>query len=363
MSLHPSSSQAFGLLAALAGLCAGAPSVAAGGRVGTASSINDSVTGALGGRPFVVSVGDDVRLRETVQTDSSGQAHLLLVDDTDVAMLSRSTMTIEHYAPGSKLMSTPDGTFLVHTGHGTAGEPRFDTSAGTLTPQGTRFWFDVRDGRIKLDVQQGAVKFCPRGKSQAYCVLATPGRKVVGSAGAPAQVIGLAEPTPPAPPIPPAYPTGINDYPTPYYPTTNDAGSVGMWPRGNCARMENCGCRNSGNLKAMGGYGGCGKGFGGWTTNGDGRTTGGGEGYATDKGSGLGGSRKNSGYRWYNPNYSAMTNSYANRSWVRGNPAGDTMRGYSWRGYSWPALQGGGRAGWPFHPASGFEMGGPGFVR
>ena len=149
-----------------------------------------------------MSVGDEVKLRETVQTDGSGQAHLILINDTDVAILSRSTMTVERYARGSKVVSTPDGTFIVHTGHGTPGELHIDTSAGTLTPQGTRFWYDVRGGRLKLDVQEGAVRFCPRGKSQAFCVVATPGHTVVGSAGAPAQVLGMAEPAPPSgPPV------------------------------------------------------------------------------------------------------------------------------------------------------------------
>jgi hypothetical protein len=220
MSLHPSSSpilsrRAVGLIGVCAGLCVAAPALAATTTVGSAASINQSVTGALsGGRAVFVSAGDDVKLRETVQTDGSGQARLTLIDDTDVAVLSRSTMTVERYARGSKVVSTPDGTFIVHTGHGTPGELHIDTSAGTLTPQGTRFWYDVRGGRLKLDVQEGAVRFCPRGKSQAFCVVATPGHKVIGSAGAPAQVLGMAEPAPPTgPPVypPPVYYGGNNN--------------------------------------------------------------------------------------------------------------------------------------------------------
>ena len=245
MCLHLSSSQALhaaaaGLIGALAGVWGATPSLA-GGRVGAATSINNSVTGALGGRPFVVSVGDEVRLRETVQTDSSGQAHLLLDDDTDVAVLSRSTITIERYAPGSKLVSAPDGTFRVHTGHGTAGEPRFETSAGTLTPEGTQFWFDVRNGRITLDVQEGAVRFCPRGKSQAFCVLATSGHSVLGSAGEPARVIlGMVGAPPPAPPPPP-----IRRWPIGFPSPGHDRGGYNPYPPplpSNCAPMKNCGC-------------------------------------------------------------------------------------------------------------------------
>ena len=395
MSLHPSSSQALhggavGLIGVLAGLWVAAPSVAAPARVGTASSINDSVTGALGGRPFVVSVGDDVKLRETVQTDSSGQAHLLLVDDTDVAILSRSTMTVERYAPGSKLVSTPDGTFLVHTGHGTPGEPRFDTSAGTLVPQGTRFWFNVRNGHIKLDVQEGAVRFCPRGKSQAYCVLATPGHKVVGSAGAPAQVLGMAEPPPPAPPAPPPYPTRINypypnDYPGPYNPY------VRPWPHENCVQTENCGCAHAGYGHGRGG--GCGtradgrwnnnvgspdRGGGGGvtktggggpytgkdpyragspTTNGGGKNIGDGGPYTGGNWKPAGGGSKSAEMGSSNSKYFKTNNSYASGYFTHGNPASSSMRGY-------PAgmFQRVGRSGLPFRGASGFN-GGSGFVR
>jgi hypothetical protein len=178
-----------------------------------------------------------VKLNETVRTDASGQARLILVDSTVVAILSGSTMTVERYAPGSKIMSTPDGTFTIHTGHGSAGELQINTSAGTLTPQGTRFWYDVRGGRIKLDVQEGAVRFCPRGKSQAYCVVATPGHDVIGSAGAPAQIQGTAEP-PREPPISPA-PINYNGAPI-YY---NDGGAntnSGGPPY--CYQTRGCGC-------------------------------------------------------------------------------------------------------------------------
>jgi ferric-dicitrate binding protein FerR (iron transport regulator) len=188
MSMHPTSSRAsytraVGLFGVCAGFCVSAPALAAG-PIGSAASINQSVTGALGGRPSLVSVGDQVRLHETVRTDASGQARLVLVDDTEVAVLSGSTMTVERYAPGSKVVSAPDGTFQIHTGNGSPGELHFNTSAGTLTPQGTRFWFDVRGGHIRLDVQEGAVRFCPRGKGPAYCVVSTPGHDVIGAAPA-----------------------------------------------------------------------------------------------------------------------------------------------------------------------------------
>ena len=199
MSIHPLSSPALSRravrLCVCAGVCVSAPAFAAPA-IGGAAAIKQSVTGALSGREVLMSVGDEVKLRETVHTNVSGQARLILVDDTDVAILSRSTMTIDRYEPGSKVMSTPDGTFIIHTGHGSEGELHINTSAGTLTPQGTRFWFDARGGRMKLDVQEGAVRFCPRGKSEAYCVVATPGYEVTGSAGAPARIQDTTE-TPP----------------------------------------------------------------------------------------------------------------------------------------------------------------------
>ena len=168
MSLHPSSSaplsvQAVCVIGVCAGLCAAAPALAAT-TVGSATSINQSVTGALSGREVLMSVGDEVKLRETVQTDRFGQARLHLDDDTDVSILSRSTMTIKSYARGSKVVWTPDGTFTVHTGHGTPGELHIDTSAGTLTPQGTRFWYDVRGGRLQARRSGGRSEVLPAGQ-------------------------------------------------------------------------------------------------------------------------------------------------------------------------------------------------------
>jgi hypothetical protein len=234
MFMHPTSSRAsYTRAVGVFGICVGffvsVPALAAGA-IGSATSINQSVTGALGGRPSLVSVGDPVRLHETVRTDASGQARLVLVDNTDVAVLSGSTMTVERYAPGSKVVSAPDGTFQVHTGNGSPGELHVNTSAGTLTPQGTRFWFDVRGGHIRLDVQEGAVRFCPRGKGPAYCVVSTPGHDVIGSAGAPAQVLGMVEPPPPSAPTytrPINY--GGNNNNSTYTTNTNDCAAAGYW--------------------------------------------------------------------------------------------------------------------------------------
>ena len=309
MSLHPSSSpigsrRAVGVIGICAGLCVAAPALPAASKVGSAVSINQSVTGALSGRPVLVSAGDDVKLRETVQTDGSGQARLILVDDTDVAILSRSTMTIERYAPGSKVVSTPDGTFIVHTGHGTPGELRIDTSAGTLTPQGTRFWYDVRGERLKLDVQEGAVRFCPRGKSQAFCVVATPGHNVIGGAGAPAQVQGMAEPPPPS---------GPSAYPPPVY----HGGNYNSPPLRNCHQTGNCvpsGCQSANRL--YGGYQ-CGTGVTG-RTNGD-ATNGGGN-------NGRDGRHSTDVMPGYPPR---MAQGTGRPGWSYGRTPGFNMRGFS----------------------------------
>jgi FecR protein len=220
MSMHPTSSRAsyaraVGLFGVCAGFCVSAPALAAG-PIGSAASS----------------------------------------DDTEVAVLSASTMTVERYAPGSKVVSAPDGTFQIHTGNGSPGELHVNTSAGTLTPQGTRFWFDVRGGRIRLDVQEGAVRFCPRGKGPASCVVSTPGHDVIGSAGAPAQVLGMAEPPPGVPTYTrPVYYGGNNNYNnntvyTTYTSNPHDCGSRGYGgrscPGGVTGRGNNSGWNNSG---------------------------------------------------------------------------------------------------------------------
>jgi hypothetical protein len=234
-SSRASYTRAVSLFGVCAGFCVSVPALAAG-PIGSATSINQSVTGALSGKPSLVSVGDPVRLHETVRTDASGQARLTLIDDTDVAVLSGSTMTVERYAPGSKLVSTPDGTFQIHTGKGSPGELQVNTSAGTLTPQGTRFWFDVRGGHLKLDVQEGAVRFCPRGKGPAYCVVSTPGHNVIGSAGAPAQVLGMVGPPPSAPTYAPPVHYGDNTYTPPVHYGDNNSNTYTTNPYG-CGQL------------------------------------------------------------------------------------------------------------------------------
>jgi len=207
-----------------AGVCAGlsiaTPAPAATG-IGSVTKLDRSVTGAISGRPFPVSFGDDVREDETLRTDGRGEARLTLVDDTNLVIFSRSSVKLDRFileSPDrarSVIVSTSDGTFAFDTGHSPHEAYRIDTSAGTLSPHGTRFTFALHGGRLKLDVQEGAVMFCPRGESEAYCVVARPGRSVLGSAGAAARVVVANVGTPdqgsPPPAIIPSFrpPVGI----------------------------------------------------------------------------------------------------------------------------------------------------------
>ena len=212
MSVHPSSScpssrRASRLLGVCASLGVAFPALAANG-IGSVAGLSQSVTGAVSGTHFVpVSYGDEVKQNETVRTDASGEARLTLVDYTDLTIFRRSSIRLDRFIlenpnrARSVVMSTSDGTFAFNSGQ-SPGAYLINTSAGTLTPQGTKFTFTVHGGSLRLDVDEGAVRFCPRGKSQAYCVVATPGHPVLGRAGAPAQVLGMVDtPTGPAPPV------------------------------------------------------------------------------------------------------------------------------------------------------------------
>jgi outer membrane immunogenic protein len=176
------------------GLCVTTQALAANS-IGRVATITPSVTGAVSGRPFSVSAGDKVRTDETLRTDADGEARVRFADNTELVIFSRSSITIDQFILSSPdrarnvVMSTSDGTFAFNTGKSPSEAYALDTSAGMLTPHGTKFTFSVRDQRLRLDVQEGTVTFCPRGLSRAYCVDATPGRSVMGMAGARAQIV------------------------------------------------------------------------------------------------------------------------------------------------------------------------------
>ncbi len=192
MPLTPPPWRIFVSRAALcAGLCVTSPALAANS-IGSVANITPSVTGAVSGRPFPISVGDTVKADETLRTDAAGEARLRFADDTELVIFSRSSIKIDRFILASPdrarsvVISTSDGSFAFNTGKSPSEAYAIDTSAGTLAPHGTKFTFTVRDGRLRLEVQEGAVTFCPRGMSRAYCVDTTPGLSVIGMAGAPA---------------------------------------------------------------------------------------------------------------------------------------------------------------------------------
>lgn len=200
MSMRPLRSQTWSIKAVklfplYAALCVASPALAAEA-IGSAVAINRSVTGAVSGKPYPMSVGDAVKRDEWVRTDASGEARLNFVDSTNLVIFSGSAIRLTRFSSNSVVMTTSDGTFAFNTGNSPSGAYRINTPAGTLIPH-SRFTFTVQGGRIRLDVQEGDVTFCPSGKSKASCVEATPGHPVVGQAGAPAQIEGGPPPTPP----------------------------------------------------------------------------------------------------------------------------------------------------------------------
>ena len=111
------------------------------------------------------------------------------------------------------------------------------------------------------------MRFCPRGKGPAYCVVSTPGHDVIGSAGAPAQVLGMVEPPPSAPTCTPPVHYGYNSGNT--YTTNAYGCGPGGYARYPCARgasgngWDNGGGKSSGVI-----YGGGNEGKHPWVTNG-----------------------------------------------------------------------------------------------
>ena len=186
-------------IAVCAGVGGAVPGLA-GADIGQATQINQSVTGSYSSKAFSVSAGDRVKLSEVVRTNTSGEARLDFEEGTDLVIFSASSIIMQHFTSASVVMSAGDGTFAFNTGRLSPGSYRIVTSAGTLTPHGTRFTFSVR-GVGSRSMFKGAVTFCPRGKSRAYCVDATPGRSIVGQAGQPAQVVGYGGPPPAIPPV------------------------------------------------------------------------------------------------------------------------------------------------------------------
>lgn len=174
--------------------------------IGSATAINPSVTGAAGGRTAAIAVGDGVVQNETVQTGANGEAKLRFVDNTDLAVGPGSTVKLDKFVfagggtASSVVLSTARGAFRFATGNSAHEAYRINTPAASIGVRGTQFSFNVRNGRLQLDVIQGVVIVCPRGKSQKFCVEARPGEHVQARAGSPAQVYAQGGPPPDGPP-------------------------------------------------------------------------------------------------------------------------------------------------------------------
>ena len=214
-SLRLKSLTALGLI-----LCATSAAFAAD-LIGSATEINRSVTSSSNGHLVPMSVGDALEPDETVLTDGRGEARLLFVDATDITIFAHSTLKLDQFllaspdTASSVILSTADGSYAFNTGHSPHGVYRIDTSAGTITPRGTKFSFTVRDGRLKLDLQEGELTFCPRDAAQVYCVDMRAGQSVLGRAGALPQIVGMGDLRQRTPPSPSRHTQGQSSPPAP----------------------------------------------------------------------------------------------------------------------------------------------------
>jgi hypothetical protein len=181
--------------------------------IGSATRVVPSVTGTMGGRTAAVAAGDSVVQDETMQTGPTGDARLRFVDETDLAIGPGSTVKLDRFvfagggSAASVVLSATRGAFRFATGVSAHEAYRIITPAAVIGVRGTRFSFAIRNGRLNLDVEQGVVIVCPRGKGAGDCVEARPGESVQARAGAPAQVFAAGGP-PGAPPARGAPPPG-----------------------------------------------------------------------------------------------------------------------------------------------------------
>lgn len=200
--------QTSGLLCLLAPLVLSAPARAQNA-IGNATMINPSVTSAAGGSSTSLAVGDSVVQNETVQTGAAGKARLRFVDSTDLSIGPGSNIKLDKFvfagggSASSVVMSTARGAFRFTTGNSAHEAYRINTPAASIGVRGTQFSFTVRNGRLKLSVEQGVVNVCPRGKGPSACVDVRPGQSVQARAGAPAQVFAAGGGAPPDDPPPP----------------------------------------------------------------------------------------------------------------------------------------------------------------
>ena len=177
--------------------------------IGSATRINPSVTGTASGRASAIAVGDDVVQNETVQTGPAGEAKLRFIDSTDLSVGPGSNIKLDKFVfagggtASSVVMSTSRGAFRFTTGNSAHEAYQINTPAAAIGVRGTQFSFTVRNGRLNLDVLQGVVIVCPRGKGKSSCVEARPGQSVQAQAGSPAQVFAAGGPPPDDPQPPP----------------------------------------------------------------------------------------------------------------------------------------------------------------
>ena len=142
MSLHPSSSLAgplrsVSLFVVCVSLCLAFPALGAE-PIGTVTAIEGSATSEVGGRPSPLSVGDAVRLNETVRTDAAGKVKVRFVDGTDLSIGPSSSVTLDRFVWGnsdsSTVISPSRGTFFIRTPR--SGEYEIRTPSATIGTRG-----------------------------------------------------------------------------------------------------------------------------------------------------------------------------------------------------------------------------------
>lgn len=155
-----------------AGLAATGTSTLAAQRIGVASTVNNTVTGTVGGRTNALRAGDAVFHREVISSETGAEAQLMFVDETVFNVGSGATVTLDEfiYNPNQKagniVLNVTKGAFRFISGSAQPSSYTIKTPVATIGVRGTIFTGNILSelfmtlkllkGQLLICLKQGA---------------------------------------------------------------------------------------------------------------------------------------------------------------------------------------------------------------
>jgi hypothetical protein len=168
----------FGWLAGLmvlgiAATAASATNASAASEIGHATTVEKSVTGAVGGKKAEVKQDDAVFQGEVIETAPESLARLKFLDDTALFVGPSSRVTLDSFVynpdnTASKIvLKASKGAFRFISGKSVHSAYEISTPFGSLGVSGTVLGFVIDKGQMVAVLKQGAMVVCPHARLSA----------------------------------------------------------------------------------------------------------------------------------------------------------------------------------------------------